>query len=242
MTKILTRKCSVPDKTGDIKQSSCDFNILYAVQMDIELYNYIDILLKDYKSGKLAHDANEQKKNQAKNKVEEENKDGPKLNAGVVLLTTDTAPTGYTYRRDNADVMNNFFIEIVTRSFTNIEEVLKNQRDNVLQKKQQETLLELEKVKKNWNQSIYSEVNANFDNYDKTILKSQATAKNPLKEIAPNSDQNMKQLIARNAKKKESEDVLNAINRKASHALNNPDFEEEDGDNAHDQLDDLLDM
>jgi len=36
--------------------------------------------------------------------------------------------------------------------------------------------------------------------------------------------------------------VLNAINRKASHALNNPDFEEEDGDNAHDQLDDLLDM
>ena len=68
------------------------------------------------------------------------------------MLTTDTAPTGYTYRRDNADVMNNFFIEIVTRSFTNIEEVLKNQRDNVLQKKQQETLLELEKVKKNWNQ------------------------------------------------------------------------------------------
>jgi len=61
MTKILTRKCSVPDKSGDIKQSSCDFNILYAVQMDIELYNYIDLLLKDYKSGKLAHDQNEKK-------------------------------------------------------------------------------------------------------------------------------------------------------------------------------------
>ena len=86
--------------------------------------------------------------------------------------------------------MNNFFVEIITRSFTNIEEVLKNQRDNILQKKQQETLLELEKVKKSWNKSIYSEVNANFDNYDKTILKSNAIAgtKNPLKEIAPNSD------------------------------------------------------
>jgi hypothetical protein len=142
--------------------------------------------------------------------------------------------------------MNNFFIEIVTRSFTNIEEILKNQRDNVLQKKQQETLAELEKVKKNWNKSIYSEVNANFDNYDKTILKSHAIAgpKNPLKGLAPDSGQNMKELIARNAKRKESENVLNAINRKASHALNNPDsdFEEEDGENVHNQLDDLLDM
>jgi len=54
------------------------------------------------------------------------------LNAGVVLLTTNTAPSGYTYKRDNADVMNNFFVEIVARSFTNIEEVLKSQRDNIL--------------------------------------------------------------------------------------------------------------
>jgi len=131
MTKILTRKCSVPDKSGDIKQSSCDFNILYAVQMDIEFYNYIDLLLKDYKSGKLAHDQNE-KKNQAKKTNEEEKKDGPQLNAGVVLLTTNTAPSGHTYKRDNSDVMNNFFVEIVARSFTNIEEVLKSQRDNIL--------------------------------------------------------------------------------------------------------------
>lgn len=33
-------------------------------------------------------------------------------------------------------------------------------------------MAELEKVKKNWDKSIYSEVNANFDNYDKTILRS----------------------------------------------------------------------
>ena len=45
MTKILTRKCSVPDDSGDIKLSRCDFNILYALQMDIENYNYIDILM-----------------------------------------------------------------------------------------------------------------------------------------------------------------------------------------------------
>ena len=164
------------------------------------------------------------------------------MNAGVVLLTTNTAPSGYTYKRDNSDVMNNFFVEIITRSFTNIEEVLKNQRDNILQKKQQETLLELEKVKKSWNKSIYSEVNANFDNYDKTILKSNALAgpENPLKGIAPNADQNMKDLIVRKAKKQEGD--VAAISRKASQALNNPDFEEDGSENVHNQLDDLLDM
>ncbi len=31
MTKILTRKCSVPDKSGDSKQNRCDFNILYNI-------------------------------------------------------------------------------------------------------------------------------------------------------------------------------------------------------------------
>lgn len=55
MTKILTRKCSVPNKSGDLKQSLVNFNIMYSIQMDIELYNYCDILFRDYFSGKLNH-------------------------------------------------------------------------------------------------------------------------------------------------------------------------------------------
>lgn len=31
MTKILTRKCSIPDRCGDIKESRCDFNVLYNI-------------------------------------------------------------------------------------------------------------------------------------------------------------------------------------------------------------------
>jgi len=62
MTKILTRKCSVPDRSGDIKLSTCDFNILYYVQMDIEMYNYVDILLHDYRSGKLTDSSSKKKK------------------------------------------------------------------------------------------------------------------------------------------------------------------------------------
>jgi len=83
MTKILSRKCSVPDKGGDIKQSSCDFNVLFNVQMDVELYNYVDILLKDYKQGILTN-SNEKKIQAKKSSLEEENKDEVKLNAGVV--------------------------------------------------------------------------------------------------------------------------------------------------------------
>ena len=41
MTKILTWKCSIPNSSGDIKQSVCDFDVIHAVQMDIELYNFI---------------------------------------------------------------------------------------------------------------------------------------------------------------------------------------------------------
>lgn len=53
MTKILSRKCSIPDISGDVKLSKVDFNVMYAIQMDIENYNYIDIILRDFNSGNL---------------------------------------------------------------------------------------------------------------------------------------------------------------------------------------------
>ena len=31
MTKILTRKCSIPNTSGDVKQNVCDFNVIHAV-------------------------------------------------------------------------------------------------------------------------------------------------------------------------------------------------------------------
>ena len=42
MTKILTRKCAIPDKNGDYKEGRCDLDVIYSVQMDIEL------LIKSY--------------------------------------------------------------------------------------------------------------------------------------------------------------------------------------------------
>jgi len=89
MTKILTRKCSVPSKCGDIKQASCDFNILYNCQMDIETYNYIDILLHDYRAGRL----------NSKGKKDEEEEANTGMNAGVVALLVDMAPEGMVFKR-----------------------------------------------------------------------------------------------------------------------------------------------
>jgi hypothetical protein len=112
MTKILSRKCSVPDRSGDIKQGAVDFNSLYAIQMDIETYNYFDVVFKDYRSQNLTRE-NDKK----------HDKSDSDMNAGISFLTMDDAPTGLRFKRNNADFMNDFFINIVARSFTNIEDI-----------------------------------------------------------------------------------------------------------------------
>ena len=78
--------------------------------MDLELYNYSDTIFRDYRAGKLTRE------NDKKN-----DKGDSGLNAGVSFLTMAMAPVGYTFKRNNSDFMNNFFIQIVTRSFTDIE-------------------------------------------------------------------------------------------------------------------------
>jgi len=51
MTKILTRMCSIPDLSGDYKEARCDLNVIYGVQFDIDLYNYIDVVLRKLRMG-----------------------------------------------------------------------------------------------------------------------------------------------------------------------------------------------
>lgn len=114
LTKILTRKCSVPDLTGDIKRARCDFNIIYAVQMDIEMYNYVDMIMKDHAAGRMSYE------NLMKEKAKIIREEDERMNsldkkkkhmcAGKVYMTPQSAPPGVVYHRDNTDVMNNFFI------------------------------------------------------------------------------------------------------------------------------------
>ena len=103
MTKILTRKCSIADGSCDVKNNFVDFNILYNIQMDIELYNYIDILFHNFRYGK-------------NYKI----KENDSFNASLVFISVSSAPI--SLRRNNADFMNNFFVNTVARAFTDINE------------------------------------------------------------------------------------------------------------------------
>ena len=46
--------CSIPDPNGDYKESIVEMNVVHAVLQDIDLYNYIDIILRKFRMGTLA--------------------------------------------------------------------------------------------------------------------------------------------------------------------------------------------
>jgi len=139
MTKILSRKCAIPVKSGDIKAAIIDFNTLYSIQMDLEIYNYIDTVFRNYRAGKLTQE------NDEKN-----DKGDSGLYAGVSFLSMAMSPPGYKFKRNNSDFMNNFFIQIVARAFTDIETQIENREENKNVSKYDEVLGELGDVKELW--------------------------------------------------------------------------------------------
>lgn len=143
--------------------------------MDIELYSYLEIVFRDFRSGKMAQEVQQQKDRKKTNKQEDiaTYVSGLRLHASVQFLPVSSAPSGMTFKRDNADVMNNFFVNIVTRSYTEIDEILLSQHENVEAQKQKETLKELEGIKKNWTTGIFTEVSQQFDKFDKNIMEIQ---------------------------------------------------------------------
>jgi hypothetical protein len=144
----------------------CDFNILYACQMDIETYNYIDDIFHLYRSGKLLEDKQGKKKNEA-----EATGMAAGFNAGVVFLPMTACPSYLTFKRDNADFMNNFFINIIARSFTDIEEFLQQQEENKDQSAAVQTALELKGVRNEWKQQLVQEVTEQFATFDTKIME-----------------------------------------------------------------------
>jgi len=150
MTKILTRKCSVPDRSGDIKENMCDFNILYACQMDIETYNYIDDILHIYRMGKLV----DQSHDKVRNQKEQEAAAALGFNSGVSFMPMSAQPSYLTLKRDNADFMNNFFVNIIARSFTDIDEFLKSQEEAQTSNAAVQTKKELFAIKDEWKQQL----------------------------------------------------------------------------------------
>lgn len=93
-----------------------------------------------------------------------------RLHASRIFLPSSAAPPGLVFKRDNADVMNNFFVNIITRSYTNIEEYLQQRQDNVEMQKQKETLKELDSIRLTWTTGIQREVGHQLDAFDRQII------------------------------------------------------------------------
>jgi len=51
MSKILSKKFSIPDKGGEFRKARCEMELLFNVQTDVLLYNYIDVLLRKKNMG-----------------------------------------------------------------------------------------------------------------------------------------------------------------------------------------------
>ena len=169
LAKILACKCTVPNKSGDIKQAQIFFNILYYLQTDIELYNYIDIMLKDWEAGRLkSGEVDGQRGFNADQKGK--TKDSTvRLHASVVLIPLYQAPPGITLHRDNADFMNNFFVNIVTHTFTNIDQEIRERKEANDDEDQAKTLKQLESIKEEWKNTLGKELSTNLDKFDKNI-------------------------------------------------------------------------
>lgn len=109
--------------------------------MDIERYNYVDLLFRKLKMGKL-HDEIKERENM-KTSIKRSMKDQamaemvmgdpPQEDAGGQndeddemkrvegVLPTGLGPDGAPLKRNNSDFMNNFFINYCVRAFTDID-------------------------------------------------------------------------------------------------------------------------
>lgn len=83
--------------------------------------------------------------------------------AGKVYMSLQSAPPGVTYHRDNTDVMNNFFIQIVSKSFTTIEDQTMAILENKEQIRQRAQLTEFERISEGWRNGLVGNIDDQLD-------------------------------------------------------------------------------
>ena len=71
MSKILSKKFSIPHKSGEFRKGECEMELLYNVRTDIGLYNYIDVLLRKKNMGILEQDMKKMQKERSNSEEDE---------------------------------------------------------------------------------------------------------------------------------------------------------------------------
>ena len=181
MTKILTRQASIPNVNGVYKDSKVELDVIFAIQFDIELYNYVDIVLRKLRLGKLYQESiektkmkmgsgEEEKKQEAKaeENVDEEDDETKKVDG---VFPIGIGPDGVPLKRNNSDVMNNFFVNQTSRAFTDIEKILANVATNGENKRVERFKEEIKKQELVWEEKTVGAFNQQADKYEAYVKK-----------------------------------------------------------------------
>ena len=56
LSKLMQRKTSIPSTSDVYNEGRCYWNIIYAIQMDIENFNYMSIVFAEWRAGKLTEE------------------------------------------------------------------------------------------------------------------------------------------------------------------------------------------
>lgn len=157
--------------------------------MDIELYNYVDGALRKLRMGKLEQEmidkargagsgadgaenqaAEEQAKQGEENGDDEEDDELKKVDG---IQPIGIGPDGVPFKRNNSDVMNNFFIQFTALSFTEIEKELQALKNNGDLKRQMKFEAQIENKKKDWAKlatEAFGQQNEKYETYVKRQL------------------------------------------------------------------------
>lgn len=160
MTKIMTKQSAVPDKTGDIKQFTCEFNLLFHLQTDVELYNYLSIVFEDFFDGKYK-DETVDVRILKKKAIDHENARtfDASINSSMSMLLLKFPGQ---FKRNNGDFFNNFWVNITARSFTDIEEVWAQNASNQQAIIEKQVMRELGPLETKWASHIFEAADHSF--------------------------------------------------------------------------------
>merc|ERR1712070_44743 len=120
---ILSYKSSIPSQDGEYKKNVVELNVFWAVQMDIERYNYVDIILRKLKMGKLHEEITERENSkvvvkrsmkeqalaelvtgdQPADEVGGQNDDDDEMRKVEGIFPTGLGPDGALLKRNNSD-------------------------------------------------------------------------------------------------------------------------------------------
>lgn len=143
--------------------------MLWAVQFDIELFNYTEILLTLYKRGLLTNQNLRIEAEMLKQKDAEPLKVmGHIINSGDAWVTgEDASAHSIKLNRNHGDPANNYYINIVSRSFTDIEQTIREIQENKEANELRNQFEEVGKLQGIWKTTVDDMVHKQFDRIHK---------------------------------------------------------------------------